>query len=139
LKVSGTNIFIANGPAAGQRSQHFMVHLIPRKEGDKIFNFEEKLIDKEMRQKVKLAVGGRLKELLGVKEEKQEKLVEPEEKEEDVEESDTKEDEDTEDVEADEDSQDEDVEEDTEDEDHVEDDAESKKNAELDNIADLFK
>jgi histidine triad (HIT) family protein len=36
LKVEGTDIFIANGIAAGQRAQHFMLHVIPRKEGDKL-------------------------------------------------------------------------------------------------------
>jgi histidine triad (HIT) family protein len=36
LKTEGTNIFIANGTAAGQRSQHFMIHIIPRKENDKV-------------------------------------------------------------------------------------------------------
>jgi histidine triad (HIT) family protein len=36
LKVTGTNIFIANGVAAGQRAQHFMIHIIPRKENDGI-------------------------------------------------------------------------------------------------------
>lgn len=34
LKAQGTNIFIANGGAAGQRAQHFMVHIIPRMEND---------------------------------------------------------------------------------------------------------
>ena len=36
LKAKGTNIMIANGIAAGQRAQHFMLHIIPRKEGDNI-------------------------------------------------------------------------------------------------------
>ena len=36
LEVEGTNILIANGLAAGQKSQHFMIHIIPRKEGDEI-------------------------------------------------------------------------------------------------------
>jgi histidine triad (HIT) family protein len=36
-----TTIFIANGAAAGQQSQHFMSHLIPRYENDKI-NFDIK-------------------------------------------------------------------------------------------------
>jgi histidine triad (HIT) family protein len=39
LEATGTNIVVANGPAAGQRAQHFMIHVIPRKEGDGI-NFE---------------------------------------------------------------------------------------------------
>ncbi len=36
LEADGTNIIIANGAVAGQRAQHFMVHAIPRKEGDGI-------------------------------------------------------------------------------------------------------
>ncbi|MBN1386507.1 HIT domain-containing protein [Candidatus Woesearchaeota archaeon] len=34
LKVEGTDIFVANGAIAGQKSPHFMVHIIPRKEND---------------------------------------------------------------------------------------------------------
>ncbi len=34
LNVQGTNIIVQNGPAAGQRANHFMIHLIPRKEDD---------------------------------------------------------------------------------------------------------
>ena len=33
---SDTTIFIANGVAAGQQSQHFMMHVIPRFPGDEI-------------------------------------------------------------------------------------------------------
>ncbi len=36
LNVEGTNIFIANGASAGQKAQHFMLHIIPRKTDDKI-------------------------------------------------------------------------------------------------------
>jgi len=36
VNAEGVNIFIANGSAAGQRAQHFMLHIIPRKTGDKI-------------------------------------------------------------------------------------------------------
>jgi histidine triad (HIT) family protein len=36
LEVQGSNIIVANGVAAGQRAQHFMVHLIPRKDKDNI-------------------------------------------------------------------------------------------------------
>src|SRR3989338_5921481 len=39
LEVQGSNIIVANGVAAGQRAQHFMAHLIPRKENDNL-NFE---------------------------------------------------------------------------------------------------
>lgn len=36
FKCEGTSIFIANGAVAGQRAPHFMVHVMPRKEGDGI-------------------------------------------------------------------------------------------------------
>ncbi|MFH1439331.1 MAG: HIT family protein [Candidatus Woesearchaeota archaeon] len=47
MLVFGTNIFIANGAAAGQQSQHFMLHIIPREENDGIsmFDFEKIEID----------------------------------------------------------------------------------------------
>lgn len=69
LKATGTSIFIANGLAAGQRSQHFMIHLIPRREGDGILDLQEKLIEEEMQEKAKTAVQGKLDVLLGVKRE----------------------------------------------------------------------
>ena len=34
IDAQGTNLIVANGVAAGQRAQHFMVHVIPRKEND---------------------------------------------------------------------------------------------------------
>lgn len=34
LGVEGTTILVANGLAAGQKAQHFMMHIIPRKEND---------------------------------------------------------------------------------------------------------
>lgn len=76
LKMSGTNMFIANGLAAGQKSQHFMLHLIPRKEGDKLLETEEKLVDDDTRKKVKVAVENKLNLVLGIKRE----VVEVEEK-----------------------------------------------------------
>ena len=36
IGAQGTNIFIANGAAAGQKAQHFMVHIIPRMEKDNL-------------------------------------------------------------------------------------------------------
>ena len=36
LKVEGTNIFVANGRAAGQVVPHILIHIIPRTEGDGI-------------------------------------------------------------------------------------------------------
>jgi len=76
LKASGTNIFVANGGIAGQRAQHFMVHIIPRKEGDKVMEVEDKLIDANIRTKVKELIEPKLNTLLGVKKEKQATLPE---------------------------------------------------------------
>jgi len=67
LRASGTSIFIANGFAAGQKAQHFMIHLIPRKEGDNLLPIQEKLITREMQEKVAGAVINRLNAVLGVK------------------------------------------------------------------------
>ncbi len=34
IKAQGTTIFVANGVAAGQRASHFLLHVIPRMDGD---------------------------------------------------------------------------------------------------------
>ena len=57
IDAQGTNIIVANGISAGQRAQHFMVHIIPRKENDGI-NFV--LPQRTMEQKDIEAVGNRL-------------------------------------------------------------------------------
>ncbi len=56
LKVKGTNIFVANGQVAGQLTPHFMIHIIPREEGDGI-NFvwgAKKISEDEMEETAKL-------------------------------------------------------------------------------------
>lgn len=83
LKVAGTSVFIANGIAAGQRAQHLIIHIIPRREGDGIIPLEEKLIDKELRKKVNLLLVPKLNSVLGIKTEsanKNEENEEPKEK-----------------------------------------------------------
>ncbi|MBU0470218.1 MAG: HIT domain-containing protein [Nanoarchaeota archaeon] len=84
LKAEGTNIFIANGPAAGQRAQHTIIHLIPRKEGDLVLDLQEKLFDEEMLEKVKGAVESKLKEVLGVGKAVEEAIEEQESKKKEV-------------------------------------------------------
>jgi len=84
LKVTGTNIFVANGLAAGQRTTHFVIHIIPRKEGDELLKIDDKILPADMMGKIKLAIQDKLNQLLGVKEEVQHTLKE--EKEETVEE-----------------------------------------------------
>lgn len=50
LGIQGTNILVQNGTAAGQKTPHFAVDIIPRKEGDNL-NLEWKpkqLLEEEM-------------------------------------------------------------------------------------------
>ena len=48
IDAHGTNVIVANGIAAGQRAQHFMVHLIPRKENDGVsFTLPQKTMEQE--------------------------------------------------------------------------------------------
>ncbi|MDP3698151.1 MAG: HIT domain-containing protein [Nanoarchaeota archaeon] len=75
LRADGTTIFIANGAAAGQRAQHFMIHLIPRKTGDGVLPAEEGLVGTEMAAKVKAAIEQKLLALLGGKKPMQKDLA----------------------------------------------------------------
>lgn len=48
IDAQGTNLIVANGIAAGQRAQHFMVHIIPRKENDGVsFVLPQKTIEEK--------------------------------------------------------------------------------------------
>ncbi len=62
IDAQGTNVIVSNGIAAGQRAQHFMVHIIPRKENDGI-NFV--LPQNTMEQKDIELVGNKLLAALG--------------------------------------------------------------------------
>ena len=62
IDAQGTNILVANGVAAGQRAQHFMVHIIPRKDNDGI-NFV--LPQNTMGQEEIEEVGNRIMASLG--------------------------------------------------------------------------
>ena len=63
IDAQGTNIIVANGIAAGQRAQHFMAHIIPRKENDGVnFVLPKKTIDQseieEIGNKIAAALAG---------------------------------------------------------------------------------
>ena len=70
IDAQGTNIIVANGIAAGQRAQHFMAHIIPRKDSDGI-NFI--LPQKAMEEKEIEAIGNKLIAALGSDEKEEEK------------------------------------------------------------------
>ena len=75
VDAQGTNIIVANGIAAGQRAQHFMVHIIPRKENDGInFVLPQKIMDdKEIE-----AIGNKLiASLAGTSEKEEESPISP--------------------------------------------------------------
>jgi histidine triad (HIT) family protein len=62
IDAQGTNIIVANGISAGQRAQHFIAHIIPRKEKDGV-NFV--LPQKSMEQDEVEAIGNKLMAALG--------------------------------------------------------------------------
>jgi histidine triad (HIT) family protein len=68
LKVEGTNIFAANGAAAGQKAPHFMIHIIPRKENDGItvFKLPKNEIGNEDQEKLRQAIGQKVNEHFGI-------------------------------------------------------------------------
>lgn len=69
LGVEGTNILVANGAAAGQRAQHFMLHIIPRMEGDNVnLQLPRKEIDENEMQEIRKLVVAAVSQATGVKE-----------------------------------------------------------------------
>lgn len=68
LKAQGTNLFVANGVAAGQRAQHFMMHVIPRMENDGIgFALPERAMSPADEKKAQKLLKKALAKALGLK------------------------------------------------------------------------
>jgi diadenosine tetraphosphate (Ap4A) HIT family hydrolase len=69
LKVSGATIFVANGVLAGQRAQHFMLHVIPRKEGDSldVLNIPQRQVSESDLLEVQKRIVEKISVLLGIK------------------------------------------------------------------------
>ena len=67
LSVSGTTTFVANGAIAGQKAPHFMVHVLPRKQGDMLFEIPKKNAEESeleaMKDKLSSHLGGQPKQL----------------------------------------------------------------------------
>jgi len=74
LEVQGSNVLVANGVTAGQRAQHFMVHLIPRKDND---NLVFELPQKTIPEKQLLEIAEKLAKNLGSRHEKKEPVQIP--------------------------------------------------------------
>lgn len=73
LRCRGTTIFIANGVAAGQRAPHFMMHIIPRYDGD---GLPLNIPAKELPKKETDAIAKLLRASFGQKEKTTEKPAE---------------------------------------------------------------
>jgi len=68
LQCQGTTIFIANGVAAGQKAQHFMIHIIPRFDDDNIgLDLPENKFDKTDIETVRTRLVKNIDKTLGVK------------------------------------------------------------------------
>lgn len=68
LKAQGTNVFVANGVVAGQRAQHFMMHVIPRMDGDQLsFAIPEKKMSPADAKKAQKLLKKALAKALGLK------------------------------------------------------------------------
>ena len=71
LEVQGTNIVVQNGIAAGQKAQHFMIHIIPRKEKDGInFELPQKEIPEDELEKIREQLEKKLGAVKGTRKEK---------------------------------------------------------------------
>ena len=92
LEAEGTNIFIANGVAAGQKAQHFMIHIIPRKEGDNVnINIPEKAMSESDARQVIARLKPAIAKALGPEKEEKPAEKKAEEKKEAAEEAPEKE------------------------------------------------
>jgi histidine triad (HIT) family protein len=75
LKAKGTNIFVANGAAAGQKAPHFMIHVIPREEQDKLKLWpKEGEITQDMLEQLRQSLLPQVKQLFGLTDEKMKAL-----------------------------------------------------------------
>lgn len=64
----GTNIFVANGAAAGQKAQHFMVHIIPRMEKDGLdLELETKKISEKDIEELRRVLSVKIAKDFGIK------------------------------------------------------------------------
>lgn len=62
-----TSIFVANGPAAGQKAPHFIIHIIPRKKDSEFFKIPIKEINPNDIDKLSEVLIKKLEMLLGKK------------------------------------------------------------------------
>ena len=67
LGVKGTTIFIANGALAGQKAPHFMLHVIPRKNNDMLFQMQKNASDEKILEEIKAKLSAKMAAMTGKK------------------------------------------------------------------------
>jgi histidine triad (HIT) family protein len=67
LAAEGTTTFIANGAIAGQKAPHFMIHVIPRKNGDLLFQMPKHNADEKELEVMKNNLAARMAAMTGRK------------------------------------------------------------------------
>jgi histidine triad (HIT) family protein len=65
IGVKGKTIFIANGAIAGQKAPHFMIHIIPRKHNDLLFQLPKNSSDEKRLEEIKNKLSARLAAMMG--------------------------------------------------------------------------
>ena len=68
LQTKGTNVFVANGVAAGQKAPHVLIHVFPRKDNDGLLELPSYDVSDEQLQKIKSSLKPYLNKYLGSKE-----------------------------------------------------------------------
>jgi histidine triad (HIT) family protein len=67
LGVKGTTIFVANGALAGQKAPHFMIHVIPRKSDDMLFQIPKNTVDEKQLNEIQGKLSARISASTGRK------------------------------------------------------------------------
>ncbi|MBN2367696.1 HIT family protein [Candidatus Woesearchaeota archaeon] len=80
LHAQGTTVFVANGAVAGQKAPHFMIHVIPRKRSDMLFQLPKNSINAEELEQIRQKLAARMAALTGRKPHAVEMQAKPEEK-----------------------------------------------------------
>jgi histidine triad (HIT) family protein len=65
IGIKGTTIFIANGAIAGQKAPHFMIHVIPRKRNDLLFQLPKHASDEKKLEEITKKLSARLAAMMG--------------------------------------------------------------------------
>lgn len=64
--AKGTTVFIANGAMAGQKAPHFMMHVIPRKKNDMLFQLPKKSLDEKLLESARIGLSKKIASLMGM-------------------------------------------------------------------------